>query len=470
MHPFLKSVRAAFPFFAISFLISLLLLIGRIDVDFFSFYYGGRSIIWGQHLYADVAENKGPITYLFFAILYQLFHHQYEFALLFASTLIDGFNALFLYRLIHRWLQVNIQSKWQMYFIIMSVLYIKSFSINSLQGGIYSEQIGMTFLLGSLLLVEKDYIFWAGLTFGAALLTRQSFIFYLIFITMRIWLHKNKLQKLSIFITGTATVLSIGVFLLLYLHQEYWAYENMILSVIWHSQATRSVYFHYLFLGITRESRLFFALFFLIIFFMKNKTKRFLLFGLSISGAACIFGGALIWDHHFIQLAPAFLTAITAAIIYKKNDLLLQGIILAIAISVGIGYVSYATIGTKQGQRLADTLPIMPEIQKKRYMIVFPLYACLYIDYDKSAPDRYYDPSFSLSKYYFGSYANLARTRHLHLDKNRLNQTAFVMLSLVEEKTPEYQWYLDLVHNQFHLKKTAEYIQGEQHIEIYESL
>lgn len=64
---------------------SLLLFNGKIDPDFFSYYYIGRGMNLGMDMFKDFADNKGPIQYLFYALLYKIFNNNYRLALFFGQ-------------------------------------------------------------------------------------------------------------------------------------------------------------------------------------------------------------------------------------------------------------------------------------------------------------------------------------------------------------------------------------------------
>src|SRR3989344_3272691 len=80
-----------------SFLVSLSFLWGNIDPDFFSFYYIGRGVAQGKDMYVDFADNKGPVLYFFFSVLYLFFKNNYKLALIVTSTILDTFFSFFFY-------------------------------------------------------------------------------------------------------------------------------------------------------------------------------------------------------------------------------------------------------------------------------------------------------------------------------------------------------------------------------------
>lgn len=475
----MNTLRLVAPFIIVSFLISLLLLTGRIDQDFFAYYYVGRAVIWGRDMFADVAESKGPVTYLFFAALYWLFGRNYTPSIILASTLLDAVNGILLFSLAQRWLHWKVTSgTWRYWGIAAAlIIYIKSFSINSLQGGVYPEQVALPLILLSLLLTEKRSFLAAGISFGLGILARQSFVYYIFFICVRMILIHPQQRKVGIitFQAGTGIVIGAMGSILWYSGQEYWAFENMVLSVMWYSRAIVAQYWQTVTVTVFREFRLLFSMIFVIFFLLKSwntlKKNKILLtvLGLLIAGAGSVFTGALVWDHHFLQLSPLFVICFIAAVIYMRSDYLLWYVGSITICCVFIGYAEYVIIGSRLGYRLTDVIPIVPEIGQKRYLVAQPFQPRLYIDFDKESPDRYYNPGFSLDPHFFGGNANVARVRHLAMNKEKIQDTAFVFISDANRPVPPRQRYLDSVREPFGLEKTAEYIFGLLRIEIYGS-
>lgn len=470
----MKYVRFAAPFFIVSFLISLLLLIGRIDPDFFAYYYVGRAVMWGRDMFTDVAESKGPVTYLFFAALYWLFGRNYGPGIILASTILDAVSSILLFILVRRWLNWKPPSgRWLQWIMVSAlVLYLKSFSINSLQGGLYSEQIGLPLLLFSLLSIEKRQWWTAGISFGCAVLARQSLAGYLLFVFVRLLIQKNIRLHLAQFLIGLGMVMS-GFALAVWLNGEwFWAIENMILSVRWYSQATAPDHWRSVAIVLFREFRLLIALIFTVFFLLRSRVRRdaplfFSLLALLAGGAVSVFAGSLVWDHHFLQLAPLFVVCAFASVLFARHDYVLRFFGSILAFSVVVAYAEYMLIGSQIGQRLVDEIPLTSEVAKKKYMIVYSLSPRVYIDYEKESPDRYYNPDFSLNPEYFGVYSSLAVSRHLAMGEEKARNTAFVFFSDANTRDVRYGWYLDLIRGPFHLKKQADYLFGSLRMEVY---
>ena len=109
-------------------------------------------------MYADFADNKGPILYLVFALLSILFDKHLIPALIIGSTVIDTIALFVIIKVIER----DWDFKWQKrkfinyFLVIFSLILYKSFTIGTSQGGLYSENVGLLFLALSAWFLKKD--------------------------------------------------------------------------------------------------------------------------------------------------------------------------------------------------------------------------------------------------------------------------------------------------------------------------
>jgi hypothetical protein len=92
----------------ISFIFSLFLINREINRDYFTFYYVGKGVAHGMDMYGDFADNKGPITYLVFTIIYFLFSDNYLLGLVLSSTFIDAMAVYFFILFLENYLNIEI--------------------------------------------------------------------------------------------------------------------------------------------------------------------------------------------------------------------------------------------------------------------------------------------------------------------------------------------------------------------------
>ncbi len=455
--------------FIFSFLISLLLLRGPIE-DFFAYYYIGRSIVFGQDMFADVAHNKGPVTYLFFAALYWLFGLRYDAALVFSSTMLDAAFCIGLIVLFTEWIGYTVpkQKIRQWVLALCCVAYVKSFSIGSIMGSVYTEQLAMTFIVSSLVLVEKKRVLLAGTLFALAVLTRQSVIWYGFVFFVRLCMAKQEKRAIQKFLFGCMLPAVIFVFYLWWRGVFSYAWENLVVSVMEYRQAdTKNIV-----TALYVQTRIFFSILFTGIVFLGYRRKvyadKMSLLVLSLLAASVLtVSRVMIWGHQFLQWIPLFLLSFFWMQSRRLWNRVLQLLSVCIAVFVFASYGIYVLAGAQLAGSPYYTLPMMPEISEKKYLLLLTPYEKAYIDFQKESPDRYFVPYLWFNRWYFGDWTDLAISRHKRLSPDRVRDTAFVVLSSISGTGKGYEWYFDEFGNQFKLSQKTTYRIGDMRMEIY---
>ncbi len=185
--------------FIFGFVISLFVFLGKIDQDFFAFYYIGRGITEGLNLYRDIAENKGPVLYWFFAFLFKIFKANYSGALFFSNWLLDTVSIFLITKLLSKWIKYDFTPRTfrKVLLLLFIVLYYKSFSIGMVMAGTYSENIALLLLVVSLLFYENKKNLISGIFFGLAVFCRQTVFFFSLFYLYRLIAEKKANKDLS---------------------------------------------------------------------------------------------------------------------------------------------------------------------------------------------------------------------------------------------------------------------------------
>lgn len=458
--------------FVFSFFFSLLLLVGEIE-DFFLFYHAGSVMANGGELYRDLADDKGPVAYIFFFFLYQLFGTHSSWALLAASTVLDALLCILLFFWLRSRIPVSLPKKplWQYALAFVLIAYLKSFSIGTVAAGVYTEQLAMVLLMVSFMLLDKKRLVLSGILFSLAVCTRQSVIFYLL---VPIFLLLQQKRRMAFFLSGT-----LSVFLLFVVYWWgngllYSAWEMMIWSVGVYRTETSPLRFSNIATTLFVQTRILFSLLFVGMFFIHafgllgKQKNRLLVFGLFIASMVSVFAGAEVWGHHFLQWMPLFFFSFFWIYTYRPTDIVFRLLGVMILLSVGVSYIGYNMIGTVPGRALTNAWSMPAEVAQKKYLLVVPFYTRLYVEYQKESPDRYVQIDFWMSHRRYGSWADQVIADHAQLSAERLRDTAFVFLS-TDGTTSQYQWYLDTFGEPFRLVKKASYHMYATRMDIYVS-
>lgn len=456
--------------FVLSFFLSLFLLRGLIE-DFFSYYYAGRSVLWGREMFIDVAQNKGPVMYLFYALLYGIFGLRYDLALVIASTVLDAVYCITLLFLLRTWTGYAIPKKIVHQWIIAGccVAYVKSFTIGSTMGGVYTVQVAMTTVVLALALSEKKRWFLSGIIFALAVLTRQSVIWYGFVFVVRWWAEKRDVRALGRFLLGCMLAVAVFVWYLWWQNALVYAWENLVVSVWEHERSDGKSLVRVLFI----HTRVFFSIVFtgaVVLFYRRKLYKEKLaplMLALVVTSILSV-SSVMVWGHQFLQWTPLFLFSffwITARGLWNPLLRWIGGLTAAFAI---LGYGTFLYLGTWTIEGVYGTLPVPPEISQKKYMLILSAYDKPYIDWQKEAPDRYYLPFFWLNREYYGRWTDVAIARHKQLPVETLRDTAFVTFSSLDI-TGGYEWYFDEFSDTFQLQKQSSHTTEGIRIDVYES-
>ena len=450
----------------LSFVVAGFLLIGNIDPDFFSYYYIGRGINDGKDMFRDFADNKGPVLYLFFALLYFLFGNNYNLALIAGNGALDAISIYFLFRLLmdsygFQIKKINISN---VTLIIFFVLLYKSFSISSFMGGVYSEQLGMVFLTLSLWKYEQKNHALSGLLFTLSILTRSSFLFFIIIFPIISLIKKYKSSSLIAFGKGIVIcIVPIALFFIITGSIGDFIYNAFVFN-IQYASATSDKRLFSLFNASLVETRiilifLYVTLFvFIGIFFSKDKKKSLLLATIYISSLLVTSPGGIFYSHHFLQFM--LVTFITFAL-FQKWVLKMYPLLVIVMVFVVGNYVIYVAIPRQ------SFTPSIPEVSKAEYLMVVPYYPRFYFTFEKQAPDRYYQPFFISDFYNKNSAEDLKR--HKALDKDKLKNTLFMMVESSEADKQMTAEYLQKFGSTFQLTKQKAYQYENGKIELYSS-
>lgn len=451
----------------LSFAVAGFLLIGNIDPDFFSYYYVGRGIINGQDMFRDFANNKGPVLYYFFALLYFLFGNKYNLALLAGNGVLDAVSIYYLFRLlIHSYgLQIKKLTISNAVLILFSVLLYKSFSINSFTGGVYSEQLGMMFLILSLWKYEQKNHFISGLLFALSVLTRSSFLFFIIIFPIISLIRKNKRSSLIAFGKGIAIcIVPIALLFIITGSMHDLIYNNIIFNLQYANATSDKRLFSLINVSFleTRIILIFlYVTFFVFIgtFFSKDRNKSLLIATMYISSVLATNPGGIFYPHHFLQF---MIITFIAFALFRKKVLNTFPIFVIVMLFVVGSYVIYAAI-PKQ-----SFMPSIPEASQAEYLMVVPYYPKFYFTLEKEAPDRYYQPFFLLD--FFNKNSTEDIKRHKALNKNKLKNTLFMMVNFSETDKQMTAEYLQKFGRAFQLNKQNVYEYENGKIELYSSM
>lgn len=333
----------------LSFAIAGLLLIGSIDPDFFSYYYVGRGIIDEQDMFRDFANNKGPVLYLFFALLYFLFGNNYSLALFVGNGMLDAISIYYLFRLLSTYygLQIKKLTISNVILILFSVLLYKSFSITYFMGGVYAEQLGMMFLILSLWKYEQKNHFISGLFFALSILTRASFLFFIIIFPILSLVRRHKYSSLVFFGKGIAIcIVPTALFFIITGSMYDFIYNNIIFNLHYAGATSDKRLFSLLNVSLleTRIILVFlYVTFFVLIgtFFSREKNKSLLIATIYISSILVTNPGGIFYSHHFLQFM--IITFIIFAL-FQKMVLKAFPILVIVMVFVVGNYVIYAAI------------------------------------------------------------------------------------------------------------------------------
>lgn len=462
----------------INIFISLLFLRGRIDQDFFSFYYIGRGVSQGLDMYRDFAHNKGPVLYLFFGFLNYIFKSNYRLAIVLSSSLLDTISVYFLFKLFGSWFNFRLTDNpyKRLAIVGLVVLYLKSFSIGSFMGGVYSETLAFALLVPSLYLAEKK-TFSSGILFALSVLSRPTFLFFLLVYVVRLYIKKRNLHQIFKFALGF--LLPISLFVLIYAVN---GNLNYVLSNVYsfnfnYAQTVGGLYWPHLIRTTSIGLRMLFSLlitflfvFYYIFFGRVPKERKLFVFTLLIASLGATFVGGLFYFHHFIQYSLVLFTTIILVIKSKglfKSPFAIYIVTGPLVAALILNYFFF--VFTKPVDAGFQSFIKEKHItnSNKEYLMIIPFYPKLYIDFNKSSPDRYYSV-FYLSDYY-NKDRDFDRNLHETINKEKLRNTLFLFV----KTKPGDEWLIKEYKMNFveifKLKYVDSYSDETLEAEIYES-
>lgn len=468
-----------------SLLISSLFWFGPIDPDFFYFYHVGKEINLGQELYVGIGDNKGPVHYFIYTLLYSIFVHNYGWALVIGSTLIDAFSLFIIIKILER----DWEYKWKKYKIVnllivfFSLLLYKSFSIGSLMGGLYSENVGMLWLSLGIWFLGKKHSVFSGALFGLSVLSRLTYLFFAPFFLILLFFNFKDKYKLTRQFLGFSIggLLCLGIFILYFWingglnHFFYNVFGQNALAARKFEEGIDKLLLTSIFVSLS-EPRIIITLILstlvviLKIFSKENLRNKAILITLFISSFANTFTGgvgSIFFYHHFFQFNLMAIVTITQfKIFFKAKAVFLPLIFLLISFTF-LNYYSFLRNGKNNVSSLRKVHLNIPEIENNKYLIVVPYYSIYYVVYDKTAPDRFF-------QYFFFSSRSLENPekkieQHQKLNKQKLQNTTFMFVYQNKFEQDIITEYKNNFGNKFNLKKVNTYHDLDATIEIYES-
>jgi len=458
----------------LSLLISSLLFVCQIDPDFFDYYYVGRGISRGQDMFRDFANNKGPIFYFFMAGLYKLFGRNYYLAVFFANGFVDAVALFFLCRLLEKWRLFTFSTKEKdSYFkLLFIVAYYKSFSLGIGMGGFYTETLAFCLIIISLFFQEKDHDLGAGISFALACLCRPTVVFFFLFLLVKYFLKKQP-KRLIIFVLSG---LSVGLITLAYFFMKgtlVYLINNFILYNFHYAAAVSKVHLYSIIYISTAETRILLSLVIFTVFLINLLLKidfrnkdTLVFFVLVICSLLSTFTGGVFYYHHFLQCALAFL--VCWFLLFKKDlrPLFFQQFNLMLIVCLLVNYLySYRSEFRLSKEAEIFLEKYLGESQPRKYLFAFFYWPKYYFQFDREAPDRYYQ-SFSLMDEYNGN-ASFDRSWHLKADKNKIKNTTFLFVSISDFEQSLNAEYLKYFQKDFGLKKIDSFSEGVLEMKIY---
>lgn len=424
--------------FLTSLLISTLFYFGKVDQDYFSYYYVGRKVLSGSDMFVDVLDNKGPFLYLLFAFLNLVFKDNYMEALVVSSAIVDFLVVVFGMKLTQIWICTNkedfIKHNWIVLFFLL--LIFKSFSIGVSMGGLYSEAIALLLVIFSLFLFEKNRNFMSGVLFALAVLTRQTVLFFgLMFVGELFFSSKREvLKKLIPTSTGFLVVILSLLIVLARLGNLSAFYQNYIILNLRYASTVADIRNIGIIAVLFYETRLLFILLFIVfvaihrIIYKGVKDRlTIILLLLLLSSTLSTFVGGLTYFHHFSQLGLLFFYVLLFRGRSKGVEVTRYVLILMVGFFTLLSYLLFVTPSGAQAEKIEGFVLNQTSKLNPRYIQAIPYYPKFYIITGKDSPNRYYNSGF-LSEYRNrgGKYQEISNYKMT--DKARIADTMFVFV------------------------------------------
>jgi len=421
-----------------SFLVSLLFLRGKIDQDFFSFYYIGKGVANGMNMFRDFADNKGPVFYIFFTLLNLIFKDGYLKALIFSSTLLDAISVFLMLELSFSWFKVKPPRSLIKSTLLISFLVLiqKSFSIGINRGGVYSETLSFFLLMIALYLQEKTKDFFSGVIFCLSIFSRPTFVLLLPIMLLRPLFKKVGHPPILSFFNGFMFAFLAALFCLKLSGSLNYFIENVILFNLNYAEVYKSVrWLSFITTAILETRILIFILgsaALILTIYKDKKLKRrenwflAILFFLSLAS----FVGVAVFDFHHAINFSLFLT-LSCILAYKYSPRVLRGVVYSLFLIFSlIGYAGFLLSPIIRNRDIAQVvagrlsqIPI-----EKRYIQIIPHYPEVYLYLNKNSPDRYFQVFF-LSKYH-NTESLVHKLRHQNMPNSTVRETLFVLINV----------------------------------------
>jgi len=455
------------PLFALilsaSLIISALFFTNRLDQDFFSYYYTGRGITYGQDYFRDFAENKGPINGYVIALLYLFFGNHFRLGLFLTSGIVDAVSVLLIYQIIKHFYPLS-SSKTRFTFLLITLPLYKSFSLGSFMSSFYSESIALFFFFLSMYLLLKKRPLFSGLIFSLSIMSRQNIVFYLpLFILLQKRDYSKHLRYFAGLVFGTIAI----ILPFIVKNTLSWLYQNMVIFALKYHNSVKNEIVNSLFSVIQVEFRIFFVIFFCLVALImlivnkKAKYKLFTTISLIVSFYIILSGGIVYFHHfHFFILPFCLLLAFTLS----YYQMLVAPFLLLISLSLGLNY--YLNILSFDSPSLLHRQLNNISISRQ-YVTVVPYYPEIYFYLDKQAPDRYYQHFFILP--FFNKSNQKDVLLHQQLSADKLQQTDFIFVINNAFDQQMVNDYLNLFQSSFCLKQAQKTIFGPPQIIVFQS-
>ncbi len=454
-----------------SFLFSLGFVLGRVDQDYFSFYYVGKGVAEGGMMYGDFVDNKGPVLYWFFAFLHLVFSGNYLVALVAASTLVDAAAIIFLLLFAKDRFKLVLPARFLESFILSLFLvsFYKSFSLGMFMGGFYAESLGVMWVSACFYALGKKKFFVAGVLFCLAVLSRQTLVFWGIWFVYELLRVRGSLYKNAMRASTGALLALAAIALALFIKGDLWEFWRAItgLSLAYVGHVTGH-YWLQLKAVVMTEARIaaslvFFVVMTVLLYIQKGakETQGFLV--AFVSGLLASFVGGLFYFHHFMQFTPAFLTVFLC--VFSLEIKFARFIMACMALFLLSNYL-YFFSSTRQFTT-ADA-EFVCQAANGRNIQVVPYYPELYATTGLTSPDRYYQ-SFRLSSFYNRD-PEPHWDEHIRLLEPKIKNTSFVVVEANAFDSEIAGEYLQRLKSAFSLELASRVSRGAQTISIYEQV
>ncbi len=466
-------LRIFFAILVASLLISHIFLIAPINQDFFSFAYIGEGVAHGGDMYRDFADNKGPVLYLFFAVLAKIFGDHTLAALVYGGAVLDAISIFCFVRIIQKKFSFQLPQKRLAAFglIAVFVIWYKNFTFAGITGGLYSEQVALPLFAGAILLLFNKKYLLSGCAYALCVLTNLLMAYFGIFFLVLLSTAPDPKKYMRFAVGFCAPIIFFTLSTLINHSFGDFLYNMVTWNLLYGSASQSGKFLHSLALLHSIPSLLITVL--LIIgtcaaFFLEpfHKKNCAVIIALIVSSVLSLLGGGVPLFHHYIKIIPLafFSFALWHQLTVTKKHFTPLFILLGIAVS--LNYFLYVRSGLlKKDPPIPDA--IVHASQEKKYIQVVPFYSRYYFLLDKRSPDKFFQTYF-LSRHYNQS-ADNDIALHASLDEGKVANTLFLFIS---KNSFDDQLIIEYIKNfgeKFHLIKRGAFIENDTLITMYSS-